>query len=174
MALFDPSTVESLIESCDVSFRGTRNFGPVKTNQLILDGGGPTPNDWWSFRWKLYIAQGEQPEPIYLEPDLDGLFPSLAGKDRWSASDIRFTEWSFAESEEDFRVEIKEGEELIDSRQALGLGEPQTLNPMVGQPLPQFSAINDAGATIKRDELVGNGPLVLILWGSENAAIGAW
>ncbi|MEM9943388.1 MAG: hypothetical protein AAF939_17620 [Planctomycetota bacterium] len=175
LALFDPSTVESLIESCDVSFRGTRNFGPVKTNQLILDSGGPTPNDWWSFRWKLYIAQGEQPEPIYLEPDLDGLFPSLAGKDRWSASDIRFTEWSFAESEEeDFRVDLKEGEELIDSRQALGLGEPQTLNPMVGQPLPQFSAINEAGATIKRNELVGNGPFVLILWGSENAAIGAW
>ncbi|MEM9410754.1 MAG: hypothetical protein AAGA30_06545, partial [Planctomycetota bacterium] len=175
LSLFDPSTVESLIESCDVSFRGTRDFGPLKTNQLILDGGGPTPNDWRSFRWKLYIARGEQPVPVYLEPDLDGLFPSLAGKDRWSASDIRFTEWSFAESEEeDFRVEVKDGEELVDSRQALGLGEPQTLNPMVGQPLPQFSAINDAGETIKRNELVGNGPLVLILWGAENAAIGAW
>ncbi|MEM7477984.1 MAG: hypothetical protein AAF483_23615, partial [Planctomycetota bacterium] len=175
LRLFSAESLDDLLRSCEVSYRGTRNFGPVKTDRLILDGGGPTPNDWWSVRWELYIAQGDQPVPVYLRPDLDGLFPSLAGKDRWSASDVRFTDWSFGDSDPiAFRVEVGKGEELVDSRNALSVGEAEILNPMVGQPLPDFSGVDRAGQSITRDEIVGKKPLVLILWGSENAAIGPW
>ncbi|MEM7783791.1 MAG: fasciclin domain-containing protein [Planctomycetota bacterium] len=175
LSLFDSATIDSLIESCHVSYRGTRDFGPVKTDQIILDGGGPTPNDWWSFRWELFVAQGDRPVPVYLRPDFDGLFPSLKGKARWSASDTRFTDWSFENiPAERFQIKVSGNEELVDSRNALGVGEPQALNPMVGKPLPKFQASDKAGIQIGRDDIIGNGPLVLILWGSENASIGPW
>ncbi|MEM9704360.1 MAG: hypothetical protein AAF907_18105, partial [Planctomycetota bacterium] len=175
LGLFDPTTVESLIASFEVSFRGIRDFGPVRSNRLIIKAGDPTPNDGMSLSWDLYIAQGEQPVPIYLRPDRDSLFPTLAGLDRYSGSDVRLTEWSFVPADPDsFRVEIEANEELVDSQLTLGVGEQTALNPMVGRTLPAFTATNDAGETVRSQELFRDGPLVLVLWGSENAAIGPW
>ncbi len=175
LSLFSPESVETLIASCEVSHRGTRKFGQVTTDRLIIDASGPTSKGRTSFRWELYIARGEIAVPVYSQPDLDRLFPTLAGKDRWSATDVRFTDWSFESPAGDaFRVQVKANEELVDSRGALAFGEQDSLNPMVGQPLAEFSAMNQDGKILTTDDLVGDGPVVLVLWGSENAAIGPW
>ncbi|MEM9412169.1 MAG: DUF2092 domain-containing protein [Planctomycetota bacterium] len=177
LSMFDPKTMETLIDGANIRYAGEETFGDVRVHHVILDG-GIEENSWKAYGWDLFIAQGSRPVPVMIRLNLDGIYPQLKEYDRFSDSSLRFTNWHFNRVENKlknkFALKITSDMQLVDSFERLGFGELTEMNPLAGKKLPSFVAVGDDGQEVSSQSLIGEKPLVLVLTDKNCHLLGAW
>ncbi|MGF1583301.1 MAG: DUF2092 domain-containing protein [Gemmataceae bacterium] len=174
MSLFDPDALESLMKSCKVYHRGTRDYGAVKTDHIVIDGRGK--NLRLFHQWHLYVSRGETPVPVRLVPNMDMCFdPKLRNRQRFSATDWRFGDWGFNDpaTEKVFAMTLP-NKPLVDSMDRIIFGERKEVHPSVGKQLPKFVTRDAAGTLVKSEDFSDDKPYILLFWRDGMGMPGWW
>ncbi|MEM6674739.1 MAG: DUF2092 domain-containing protein [Planctomycetota bacterium] len=174
LSLLDGDALESLIAQANVVHGGTRQFGGVTVDRVVLRDRNQELH-WNRIGWEVFIARGGRPVPLAIRLDQDDTLSYLADRVRFSDSWIHFEDWTFNDVDEStaFTEDLTDVE-VVDDPRALFAGEPTELNPMVGRALPGFTARDLSGAPRSSAEVFAERPGVLLLSDDRCHLVGAW
>lgn len=174
LSLFDPVALEAWMEPLHIYQRGTRQYGDVLTDHLVIDGRGEAGR---FTKWHLYVTQGATPVPLRIDLDHETAYDPrrVKGRVRFRDSDLRFRDWIINPTPQagEFTLTMP-SLPLVDGMGSLASGEPKALHPMCGRDLPEFTAIDAKGDTVTGDDLVSDGPCILIVYADSNSLPYHW
>ncbi|MEM9703698.1 MAG: hypothetical protein AAF907_14765, partial [Planctomycetota bacterium] len=173
LRLLGVPSIDSKLDRWDLSYVGEAEVDGVRADHLRIVGTdpslappgdlgtGPFPPQWLS-TWDLYVAQGDEPTPLYVRPDLTRwIAPQVWGPERVSDSQFVFSDWTFDDPtiESEFRHRIPADSELVDD-----VRFRPSLSPFIGKPLPTFEVADENGAKVRSGRLIDGRPTVVYFY----------
>ncbi|MEM9827450.1 MAG: hypothetical protein AAF958_12720 [Planctomycetota bacterium] len=170
LSLFNSQALTERLEGWGIRYGGTRDFGDVLVDYVLLDFPQAMAEKSVYKRIHLFVAQGEYPLPLMMVRDGDRFYSSNfrlddpSNRTRSLDTEWRFTDWKLNAPvrREDFKLSMPK-QPPVQSMEKLSPPKLK-LAAFVGNDLPEFNVVDGDGKVIRSTVLLDGKPTVLLLW----------